>query len=113
MTDHLPECGVRKPCGVCGNITYAVCICDRLRACQVRVWKDADRVVNEMYRTALDEAREVVQTHRISGYRCSCGAEVNSTHGHLSSVIDTLVGTPDVTDFDKDQRNDSRDDGGA
>lgn len=44
MSDHLPECGVRKPCGVCGNITYAVCICDRLRACEQRVRKNLSLV---------------------------------------------------------------------
>lgn len=64
MNEHLPECGVRKPCGVCGNITYGVCICDRLRACEQRVrvnerdWRDQAFGIG--YAAALDAAREAV-----------------------------------------------------
>ena len=67
MSGHLPECGVRKPCGVCGNITYAVCICDRLRACEQRVRQDCDdlgligygseRGYDDGYAAALDAAK--------------------------------------------------------
>ena len=52
MTEHLPECPIRKPCcddeefpehGFCGNYAgrclhcMAECICDALRACEQRV----------------------------------------------------------------------------
>ena len=52
MTEHLPECPIRKPCcddvefpehGFCGNYAgrclhcMAECICDALRACETRV----------------------------------------------------------------------------
>ena len=53
MTEHLPECPIRKPCcddlefpdhGFCGNYVgrclhcMAECICDALRACEARAW---------------------------------------------------------------------------
>jgi len=46
MTDHLPECGVSFPCGVCGNLSNRRCTCDALRACEQRT---------------LDAAREAVE----------------------------------------------------
>lgn len=60
MSDHLPECGVRKPCGVCGNITYGVCICDRLRACEQRVRHEGLGVCIQHYDAGVQAAREVV-----------------------------------------------------
>lgn len=39
---------------------------------------------------ALDAARQAVDKHKVSGYFCSCGAEVNTINGHLNTVIDAL-----------------------
>lgn len=45
MTDHLPECGVSFPCGVCGNLSNRRCTCDALRACEQRVLNAAREAI--------------------------------------------------------------------
>lgn len=69
-TGHLPECGfyADAPYGCrCGNggfpnCTCPECICDRLRACEARVLRDADMPRSEWERElvsrTLDAARD-------------------------------------------------------
>lgn len=52
MSGHLPECPWSEAS------TYRDCCCDRLRAVEQRVWRDARRVVDEMYTATLDVARD-------------------------------------------------------
>lgn len=42
------------------------------------------------YAAALDEAIDVIQTHEVSGYVCTCGADVNTLKGHLVAVLTDL-----------------------
>ena len=36
---------------------------------------------------AFSEALRIIEKHRISGYFCSCGAEINSQEAHHSQMI--------------------------
>lgn len=64
MSDHLPECFLSEPWNAATN--PQVCICDRLRACEQRVLRDAvnSDAVRGAIRIAeqrtLDAAREAV-----------------------------------------------------
>ena len=83
MTEHLPECPILKPCcddedfpehGFCGNFVgrclhcMAECICDELRACEVRVLNEyrkqhdgiSEGYFQQIRNDALDAAREAV-----------------------------------------------------
>lgn len=42
------------------------------------------------YSAGLDAARQEINKHRVRGYFCSCGEEVNSQEGHHSNVIEAL-----------------------
>ena len=101
MSDHLPECGVRKPCGVCGNITYGVCICDRLRACEQRSYSLGIEVGKHDgwlagYAAALDAAREAVAELWKDGDVASDDA-VWIVHDDALAAIDGLRSNAAVT----------------
>jgi hypothetical protein len=38
-------------------------------------------------RDAMQEAIRIIETHRISGYLCSCGSEVNAEWAHHANMI--------------------------
>ena len=66
---------------------------EELRACEKRVWRDADRVVNETYNAALDAARKaVVALHP----DCDLGCELCAEWDDALAAIDALreVDTP-------------------
>lgn len=44
----------------------------------------------DAWNAAIDEAQNAVEIHRIRGYACSCGEEINSQTGHHSAVISAL-----------------------
>ena len=46
----------------------------------------------EGYDRALRDASQAIRGHVISGYFCSCGAEINSQTGHHARVIEALGG---------------------
>ena len=73
MSNHLPEC-------LHDDDTYGLrglCICDELRACEQRVWKDPLRSASRRagWNDALVMAREVMEaTHRpVAVIKCPCG----------------------------------------
>lgn len=91
MSDHLPECPVPEMEAAFGPLhpedAEANCFCAELRACERRVWKDADRVVNETYRAALDAAREAVT--RTCGHTKHQGGR-SCAHDDALAAIDAL-----------------------
>ena len=50
------------------------------------------RVREDERAAALRDAVEAIRKHVISGYFCSCGAEINSQTGHHAGVIEALGG---------------------
>ena len=62
MTEHLPECPHSEPALSPGFLV--MCICDRLRACEQRVWKQPLLVVSRRagWNDALIAAREAIET---------------------------------------------------
>ena len=92
MTEHLPECPIRKPCcddeefpehGFCGNYAgrclhcMAECICEQLRACETRV---------------LGEAVQRVETLAVNPYYCEDQWHGAETHLVTSQVITAVKG---------------------
>lgn len=48
------------------------------------------RIVTLAESRGIERAARVVETHHISGYFCSCGAEINSQEAHHAQQIRAL-----------------------
>lgn len=100
VPDHLPECYAYQ-------VEYLMgfaCICEQLRACEKRVWGDADFVVSETYRNALQEAVKAInayadETHQHvgmdkcwpeNGDRCDITAALRVAVNRVEILIETI-----------------------
>lgn len=106
--EHLPECKALDVMPEATTMFHSTsrqwfwehgCICDRLRACERRIWRDPILVVaqNNGYREALIDAREAVEAIRDAlqrHYRIDCEpvGEVDwSQHRRCDPVDDILA----------------------
>lgn len=52
------------------------------------------------YYEGLEDSVQVINTHRMRGYICSCGAEINSMEGHYEQQIRALKEGHEATERD-------------
>lgn len=75
MSDHLPECHWGSPLmkaysDIVFGTGYPCQMCRALRACEERVWRDANSVVSETYKNALQDSVRIINTYADETHNC-------------------------------------------